>query len=69
MVLSTKKKLVLRYVSQLSSDISLLTGEKKEKLEKKLIEIIETKYSKEITDEEEGPPPAAEKESEGDTDE
>jgi DNA topoisomerase-6 subunit B len=50
--LATKKKLVSRYVSQLSSDISILTGEKKEQLEKKLLEIIEKKYTRETEDEE-----------------
>ncbi|MEM3422210.1 MAG: DNA topoisomerase VI subunit B [Candidatus Bilamarchaeaceae archaeon] len=53
MELANKKRLVLRYVPQLSSDLAFLTGEKKEDIEKKLIEIIENKYSREETEAEE----------------
>jgi DNA topoisomerase VI, subunit B len=48
MEMATKKRLVLRYVPQLSADIAVLSGEKKEKIERKLIEIIESKYSREF---------------------
>jgi len=52
MELATKKRLVMRYVPQLASDIAFLSGEKREKIEKKLVEIIESKYSKEVEEEE-----------------
>lgn len=42
--IDTKRKVVNRYVSQLSSDLSTLTGENKTGIEKKLREIIEKKY-------------------------
>ncbi|MBI5223980.1 DNA topoisomerase VI subunit B [Candidatus Micrarchaeota archaeon] len=75
--LANKKKLVSRYVSQLSGDLSSLSGEKREKIEKTLRYIIETKYSSEmgVDDEEAKDIKAAEKakkeeaESEGDSDE
>ncbi|MEM4335462.1 MAG: DNA topoisomerase VI subunit B [Candidatus Anstonellales archaeon] len=41
---ATKKQLFMKYISQLSSDIAELSGEKKEVIEKKLIEIVEGKY-------------------------
>ena len=42
-----RKKAILRYVKQLASDLPYLAGEKTpEELEKKLIQIIESKYSK-----------------------
>jgi len=44
--IATKRKLVERYVEQLSSDLSDLSGTKKEKIIKKLKEIIEEKYTK-----------------------
>ncbi len=43
--IATKKKVVSRYVPQLASDLSSLTGKSSEKIEKKLISIIEKKYS------------------------
>ncbi|MFH1520438.1 MAG: DNA topoisomerase VI subunit B [Candidatus Micrarchaeota archaeon] len=42
--IANKKKVVKRYVQQLSSDLSSLSGEKKEGIEKKLTRIIEEKY-------------------------
>lgn len=39
-----KKQTVMRYVKQLSQDLSELVGEKKEDIEKRLINIIEKKY-------------------------
>ncbi len=40
----TKKQTFVKYISQLSSDIAGLSGEKKELVEKKLAEIVEGKY-------------------------
>lgn len=46
-----KKKAILRYVKQLSSDLPLLAGEgKTPELEKKLVSMIETKYQKALED-------------------
>ncbi|MBN1169625.1 DNA topoisomerase VI subunit B [Candidatus Micrarchaeota archaeon] len=42
--IATKKKVVSRYIEQLSADLASLTGEKKEKLSKKLSSIVEDKY-------------------------
>lgn len=42
---TSKKKAVLRYIEQLSSDLSELSGVSSEELKKKLIEIVETKYT------------------------
>lgn len=43
--LANKKKLVGRYVTQLSSDLASLSGDKKDKIEKQLAKIIEEKYA------------------------
>ncbi len=51
MEMATKKRLVLRYVPQLSSDIAMLSGQKKEAIENKLINLIESKYSRELEEE------------------
>ncbi len=42
--IATKKKVISRYVPQLSSDLSSLTGKNSEKIEEKLMKIIEKKY-------------------------
>ncbi len=42
--IATKKKVISRYVPQLSSDLASLTGKEQEKIEKKLMDIIERKY-------------------------
>lgn len=42
--IATKKKVISRYVPQLASDLASLTGKDSERLEKKLIDIIEKKY-------------------------
>ncbi len=43
--IATKKKVISRYVPQLASDLSSLSGKNSEKIEKKLAAIIENKYS------------------------
>ncbi len=43
--IANKKKLVSRYVGQLSSDLAILSGGKKEPIEKSLVRIIEEKYA------------------------
>ncbi|NYZ77057.1 DNA topoisomerase VI subunit B [Candidatus Micrarchaeota archaeon] len=43
--IATKKKVVSRYVSQLASDLGSLSGKDSGKIEKKLIAMIEEKYS------------------------
>ncbi len=43
--IATKKKVISRYVPQLASDLSSLTGKDSGKIEKKLISIIEQRYS------------------------
>jgi DNA topoisomerase-6 subunit B len=42
--IATKKKVISRYIGQISSDLSDLTGKKREAIEKKLVAIIEEKY-------------------------
>ncbi|MEM4359784.1 MAG: DNA topoisomerase VI subunit B [Candidatus Bilamarchaeaceae archaeon] len=69
MELATKKKVILRYVPQLSSDIAELTGEKREKIEKKLMEIVEAKYSNETEEEKEEDAEEKREEIEGDLNE
>jgi DNA topoisomerase-6 subunit B len=49
-----KKKLVSRYVQQLSSDLATLSGGKKDQIAKKLTQIIEEKYAREDAEEEAG---------------
>ncbi len=44
--IATKKKVVSRYIKQLSSDLALLSGKKKEKIEKELGDIVDNKYTK-----------------------
>ena len=48
-----KKKLVSRYVQQLSSDLAILSGDKKDPIQAKLTRIIEEKYAQEDAAEEE----------------
>jgi DNA topoisomerase VI subunit B len=57
--IATKKKVISRYVHQLASDLSVLSGKQREKIEKQLIEIIEKRYSgaNESEEEEEIPRP------------
>ncbi|MCI0504210.1 DNA topoisomerase VI subunit B [Candidatus Micrarchaeota archaeon] len=45
--IATKKKVVSRYIQQLSGDLSSLTGEKKADIEKALTKIVEEKYARE----------------------
>jgi DNA topoisomerase VI subunit B len=45
--IATKKKVVSRYIQQLSGDLASLTGEKKADIEKALTKIIEEKYARE----------------------
>lgn len=52
--MASKKKLVSRYVQQLSSDLATLSGDKKDQIAKKLAQIIEDKYTQEETGEEGG---------------
>jgi DNA topoisomerase-6 subunit B len=49
--IATKKKVIGRYVQQISSDLSSLSGEKRETIEKKLTQIIEEKYGGDIPEE------------------
>ncbi|HID72579.1 TPA: DNA topoisomerase VI subunit B, partial [Candidatus Micrarchaeota archaeon] len=44
--IATKKKVVSRYIKQISSDLATLTGKKKSEIEKKLKDIVEEKYVK-----------------------
>ena len=44
--IATKRKVVSRYVKQLASDLSALSGKKAENIEKQLTRIIEEKYGK-----------------------
>jgi len=60
--IASKKKVVSRYVSQLSSDLADLAGKKKDTIEKNLTIIIEEKYAKTPGTDEEN-----EEESEGKT--
>ncbi|VVC03035.1 Type 2 DNA topoisomerase 6 subunit B [Candidatus Bilamarchaeum dharawalense] len=46
--IENKKKIVNRYVQQLSSDLAGLSGEKKDGIEKKLAQIIEEKYGGDV---------------------
>ncbi len=43
--IATKKKLIGRYVQQLSKDLASLSGDKSDKIEAQLVKIIEEKYS------------------------
>jgi len=52
--IANKRKLVERYVEQLASDLADLSGSKKEKIAKKLNDIIEEKYARPVEGEEEG---------------
>ncbi|MBI5047249.1 DNA topoisomerase VI subunit B [Candidatus Micrarchaeota archaeon] len=52
--IASKKKVVSRYMKQLAADLSLLTGDKREKIEQALGKIVEEKYAQgEIESEEE----------------
>jgi len=70
--IANKKKLVERYVEQLSSDLADLSGSKKDRILKKLTQIIEEKYAAEPSEEEipieseDKKPKAKEPETEGD---
>jgi DNA topoisomerase-6 subunit B len=61
--IATKKKVVSRYIQQLSGDLASLTGEKKAEIEKALTKIIEEKYAREDMEveetEEKDPEPGA----------
>ncbi len=58
--IATKRKLVSRYVKQLSSDLGALSGTSSERIEKKLERIIEEKFGGETSEEESSEEPAAE---------
>jgi len=51
--IANKKKVVSRYIQQLSGDLSSLSGEKRADIEKALTKIIEEKYAREETEVEE----------------
>ncbi|MFH0737696.1 MAG: DNA topoisomerase VI subunit B [Candidatus Micrarchaeota archaeon] len=51
--IANKKKVVSRYIQQLSGDLSSLSGEKRAEIEKALTKIIEEKYAREDTEVEE----------------
>jgi len=61
--IANKKKVVSRYIQQLSGDMASLTGEKKAEIEKALTKIIEDKYAQDEMEAEE----TAEKDPEPDT--
>ena len=68
--IATKKKVLSRYISQISGDLASLSGEKKDQIEKKLTEIVEEKYGGDIPEGDEAA--SGEKEApepEGDVDE
>lgn len=50
--IANKKKVVSRYIQQLSSDLAGLSGEKRQEIEKMLSKIIEEKYAFGETEEE-----------------
>ncbi len=70
--IATKKKVISRYIQQISSDLSSLSGEKREPIEQKLTQIVEDRYGGEIPDEgepqapEDAEKPAGEEGGEGD---
>jgi len=43
--IATKRKVIGRYVPQLAGDLATLSGEKKDRIEKRLAKIIEDRYS------------------------
>ncbi len=53
--IATKKKVVSRYIQQLSGDLANLSGEKKADIEKALTKIVEEKYAQDGTEIEEVP--------------
>ena len=62
----TKKKIIMRYVKELSADLAELAGEgTSSDIEKKLVNMIETKYEKIEGEAEEGVPVEGVKEDEG----
>jgi len=63
--IANKKKVVNRYVQQLASDLSSLSGEKKDVIEKKLAQIIEEKYGGEVPSEDVGEGTETEKTKQG----
>ncbi len=70
--IATKKKVLGRYVQQISSDLAALSGEKKDKIQQSLEKIIEERYGGDIPEEEENPAAEGgdtEKPEEGDADE
>jgi DNA topoisomerase-6 subunit B len=72
--IATKKKVVSRYIRQLSSDLSILSGEPQKKIEERLSGIIEEKYGGDMPEEteeqpEEKPGEQAEEPEGGDSDE
>ncbi len=54
--IANKRKVISRYIHQISSDLSTLSGEKETEIEAKLVRIVEEKYATEFVAEEEGPP-------------
>ncbi|MFN7991067.1 MAG: DNA topoisomerase VI subunit B [Candidatus Micrarchaeia archaeon] len=50
--IANKKKVIGRYIQQISSDLSTLSGEKKEPIERQLTKIIEEKYGGDIPEDE-----------------
>jgi DNA topoisomerase-6 subunit B len=70
--IATKKKVVSRYVKQLSSDLSALTGKSRDRIEKQLTTIIEKRYErapKEEAEEEKRESVEEEMKEEGENDE
>ncbi|HSB46631.1 MAG TPA: DNA topoisomerase VI subunit B [Candidatus Bilamarchaeum sp.] len=68
--IATKRKVIGRYIQQISSDLSSLSGEKRDVIEKQLAKIVEDKYGGDIPEDEDSPAKPGEKEEpEGDIDE
>jgi DNA topoisomerase-6 subunit B len=68
--IATKKKVIGRYIQQISSDLSSLSGEKRDAIEKQLSKIVEEKYGGDIPEGDDSPAnPADKEEPEGDIDE
>ncbi|MEW6722810.1 MAG: DNA topoisomerase VI subunit B [Candidatus Micrarchaeota archaeon] len=67
--IATKRKVIGRYVQQISGDLASLSGEKREIIEKQLSKIIEDKYGGDIPEGDEAEQPANSEEEGGDIDE
>ena len=50
--IATKKKVISRYIQQISNDLSTLSGEKKEPIEQKLTQIVEERYGGDVPESE-----------------